>query len=231
MLSKSILIVMAELAELFTSLQSNKSDYLQSNKGKDFERRVEHRLDRIGYLQVNPSDLPNIANIKAVIKDRITPDFPVNSTDYRRHYLMQPFGTQDYPDFLVMDADRIIGIETKYSNTGKKKPVWNSGLPRCNGIYIFGSYFPTSDITFFVGGSVLTLADIEKLHEFFADLKDQQGGFNVAEMSAQPYGFEAYSRKAFGQSKQHNPNAILDFFSNPKRADLEARVISDVQRL
>ena len=40
------------------------------------------------------------------------------------------------------------------------------------------------------------------------------------------YGFTTYIRRAYDQGKKHNKNAILDFFKNKNRADLENNVIS-----
>ena len=127
-----------------------------------------------------------------------------------------------------MDGNRLIVIEVKYSGGEQKKPMWNSGLPRPHGIYVFGSY-GCKDITFFMGRDLLSLDDTRKLQSFFVTLKKEEREFNFNNMLGQPYGFEAYSRKAFGQSMQYNKKAVIDYFANPDRKKLEENVINYVK--
>ena len=220
---------MADLSKLFKSLQNNKQDFLRSEKGADFEDRVSNRLHNLGYSRVLKSDISkNLAEIKTSIQAYQGSDALVNPTEYQSHYVLHPAGKQDYPDFLIMEQDRLISIEVKYSGKSQPKPMWNSGLPRPHGIYIFGSY-GCRDITFFMGRDILSPDDVMKLQAFFAKLKKEEHKFNFNNMLGQPYGFEAYSRKAFSQSKQYSPNAITDYFANPNRKKLEENVIAYVK--
>lgn len=63
----------------------------------------------------------------------------------------------------------------------------------------------------------------------FYNLLPAERKFNASTMSGQAYGFAVYSRKVFGQKKQHSRNAIINFFDNPHRGDLEKRVIASVK--
>ena len=224
----NIKTAMTDLADLFVDIQNSRHGYLQAATGKNFEERIAHTIDRLGYLRIMPTDLPTLRDIKEQVKLTINAGFVNNATDYQRHYIVQPFGSQDYPDFLIMDGEKIISIEAKYSQISQSKPMWNSGLPRLNGIYIFGAS-GLADITFFRGGDILTADEIGKLHQFFADLKTSQNQFNTGEMGMQAYGFGVYVRKAFDQNRRHSQHAIIDFFNNPNRQHLEAEVIRHVQ--
>lgn len=127
---------------------------------------------------------------------------------------------------MIFDGKRVEAVEIKLSK--QSKPMWNSGLPRQSGIYIFGSP-KRKDMTFFKGSSVVTLNEAKELHNFFTRLNNSEQSFNNKIMRNQAYGFSAYIRKAFDQKKAHNPQAIIDFFENPNRNKLETAVIKHLQ--
>ena len=164
--------------------------------------------------------------LKTGIKDKHRQDAMANPTEFRRHYITQINGSQDYPDFLVLLEEFVFGVEVKFSATKQNKPVWNSGLPRPNGIYIFGSN-KLRDITFFLGGDVVTVEQGVSLHRFFEEMKSFEQKFN-SNLVEQKYGFAVYVRKAFQQTKGSNPYAQLGFFDNPDRAKLERSAMAFV---
>ncbi len=222
---------MDDLIGLFIDLRQNKAGYLASIAGKDFEDRIDAKLHKMGYSRILRHDLDNVGGdcfnlIKCAVLERESNDKIGNIyTEFNRHFIHQPFGRQNYPDFLVFSGEWIFAIETKFSAKNQSKPVWNSGLPRPNGIYVFGS-MERKDLTFFLGGHILSIADTRKLHDFFdKGLKEYQDRFNAETMNQQKYGFAAYIRKAFEQKKAFNKKAILNFFDNPERAKLESAVI------
>lgn len=219
---------MSNPADLFPDIQANAGKYLQAATGRHFEERIAHTIDRLGFTRILPTDLPDLRAVKESVKETTNADLVNNVGDYRRHFVFQPFGSQDYPDFLLFSGDYVIAIETKYSNSGQRKPIWNSGLPRLNGVYVFGSY-KAMDITFFKGGDILTADEIRALRRFFDAMKAEQDKFNTSAMGGQSYGFNAYVRRAFDQNKRYNKNAVLDFFQNPGRRRLEAEVIRYVK--
>lgn len=217
---------MARLSELFTHIQKDVKYYLRSNKGSDFEDRINTRLHNIGYSRIEGDDVENFKDIKLAIQAKDRDDNVENTTTYKQHFIVQPSGSQNYPDFMVFDKSYIYGIEVKYSTGKQLKPMWNSGLPRQNGIYIFGC-FGVSDITFFIGRDVVSAEEAEEMHKFFGKVKEHQEQFNETKMQEQKYGFAVYVRKAFEQKKT-NPKAIIDYFGNPNRAALEKKVIDYV---
>lgn len=220
---------MSRLYELFVSMTSEKSLYLGSQKGDEFEDRLNTKLHQLGFSrlikdEINTSDFKLLKEL-VLYKEQ---DYHIkNPFDcYKNHFIVQPYGTQNYPDFLIVDNKRVISIEVKFSKTKVGKPVWNSGLPRPNGIYVFGS-FQKKDLTYFLGRDVVSLSEVQKLHDFFdRGLKEYQNIFNKDEMGNQKYGFQAYIRKAFQQQKNYNRDAIIDFFQNDNRKHLENSVIN-----
>lgn len=81
--------------------------------------------------------------------------------------IRQPNNTQQWPDFLVVYKQRGIGIEVKSSK--QDQIVWNSGLPRMNGIYIYNGGLATQDnipnTTYFLGQHVLTVMEQKLLSD------------------------------------------------------------------
>ena len=217
--------------ELFEGLLANPRDYLQARAGRDFEERFRIGMDRLGYNRITEGDVDAsvFANLKESVLDWLAADHPPNPTGFRRHYLFQPYGSQQYPDFLVLDGDRAITIELKFSRGRQGKPMWNSGLPRPCGIYVFGSY-SRMEITFFRGVDILPADEAAELHQFFDDLRDRQEAFNREQMIQQEYGFAVYVRKAFDQNTRHNADAVTNFFENPSRTRLQRAVIDHLRR-
>lgn len=66
----------------------------------------------------------------------------------------QPNGTQEYCDILFIYGHRGLAFEIK-SNKGDKI-LWNSGLPRQQGVYIFNRYKGDAGTTFFLGSHVIS---------------------------------------------------------------------------
>ena len=215
------------MRDLFEDLLANPRNYLQAREGRNFEERFRIGLDRHGYNRLVNEDIGEAAF--AMLKEQVLDwldedDLPNPSPRFRRHYLFQPYGSQQYPDVLVLHDDRVVVVELKFSRERQGKPMWNSGLPRPRGIYVFGSYVRMA-VTYFRGGDVLASGDAARLHEFFDDLHRQQQEFNEEWMAGQEYGFSAYVRKAFDQKRGHNTDAIINFFANPQREALQQAVL------
>ena len=220
------------IKNLFQALQHNQQDFLNAATGKQFEQRVMAKLDKLGFNRIEKSDVKEeLKNFKSHVNDKWCATALLNTTKFKQHYYYQPFGSQQYPDFLIFLEQTILTIEVKFSTKKQTKPVWNSGLPRLLGIYIFASY-GLQDITFFLGADVITPDEISKLHDFFDyGLKDYQNEFNAYETKQQKYGFSVYIRKAFDQKVTHNKHAIINYFiKDENRQRREASVIDYVSR-
>ncbi len=111
------------------------------------------------------------------IKDKVQETAKVEECDcldlvftkcYERPILIrQPNNTQQWPDFLIIYGHRGLGIEVKSSK--HDRIVWNSGLPRINGIYIYNGGLAIQDdisnTTYFLGQHVLTLKERKILND------------------------------------------------------------------
>ncbi len=221
---------MSKIYELFYSIKHNAKNYLNAPIGKDFEERMMVQLNNIGYNRILKSDLSK--EYISDIKKRILQNDEIisNETNFKQHYLYQPFGSQNYPDFIIFDKRILVSIESKFTEKNHTKPVWNSGIPRLNGLFIFGSY-GKQDITFFRGCNVVSKEERSLFQQFFAEEKGRADSFNKQNMSNQEFGFSAYVRTAYEQKKMYNVNAILNFFDNDKRTIMEEAVLSYLQGL
>ncbi len=219
------------LPDLFRRLQQDQDYFLGTKKGSEFEDRIMVALNNLAYTRILKEDIapPQWSDIKRKQEDKWSETRLPNQTSRKQHFVYQPYGSQDYPDFLVFDGDQIYFLETKFSANKRTIPIWNSGLPRPTGIYIFASY-GLKDITFFMGHSVVTAGEAKQFHNFFEKLKESEKEFNEELMGRQQYGFSAYIRKAFNQGHQYNDSAIVGYFSNPFRDDNEKAVIEYVSR-
>ena len=226
---------MGNLIELFISLQTNPCDFLPlpssrkgaDEEGRDFEDMIAFNLSEFGYEKISLEKFPNLPSAKTKLQSYKFSDKTPNHSNYQSHFIPWPAGSQGYPDFLIMNGNALIGLEVKYSKN-RASPMWNGGLPRPHGIYIFGSR-KRGDITFFMGRDILSPDDTEKLHSFFERLEQDVDDFNHQNMKGQSYGFRADRRKTFSQGKQYNKDAVTDYFTNPSRYELEGNVIEYVR--
>lgn len=142
---------MARLQDLFTDIQAHRPAYVGSHEGGHFENRIEVNLKKIGFTRVLSDNFEREEHQELkgkVLGKESDIDVPNIRSDLESHFLKNPFGSQQYPDFLVFEGGRVVSVEVKFSSQKQRKPIWNSGLPRPNGLYIFGSY-ERKDVTFF----------------------------------------------------------------------------------
>ena len=220
------------IEKLFRALIDNPTLFLKADTGNEFENRVMNYLKtKLPFTRLMPDEATYIQTIKNRVLNDENEHFIKNTTDIKRGFVYQPYGSQKYPDFLVFDDDYIVPIEIKFSTSTKSgqgnKPMWNSGLPRLNGIYIYGS-LPRKSIAVFYGADIITKEQRIDLLGFFDDLKEQQEEFNESKMQDQKYGFVAYSRKAFEQKKKINPNAKISLID--ERENLAEKLMERLKR-
>ncbi len=230
-----------KLKKVFEDLQKHKASYIQSKEGVDFEDRFESALKRFGFTKEIKED-EEIKTALDKLKKDVMNDFnegPMknvfnNNGRFVDMFVREPYGSQNYPDFLIFTKDYIIPVEIKFSSKAQKKPMWNGNLPKAGGIYIFGNYVD-ADLTFFRGIDVLSNYERKKLISFWDDVRALQKKYETELKKdsnfKNEYGFNVYLRKTFNQGKSINNNAILDFFNNTKRDELEQNVMDFLSKI
>lgn len=227
------------LRDIFIDIRNNKKEWLKSKKGIEFEDRFETALKKVGFNRRNDIGIKKILSLlKNDILDKksdkiIDNIYSLEDKSFENCFVSQPYGSQNFPDFLVFSRKKIISIEIKYSSNISSKPMWNSNLPKSNSIYIFGSY-GRGDVTFFMGNDVLPMNERVELIDFFEEIKKLEESFkkkikknNKDNLFAYKFdrGFNVYVRRAYEQNKTINENAKIDYFLHEDRQRCEDNVI------
>lgn len=122
------------------------------------EEAVALRIKSAGFIEIPKSQYPALK--KKLLKKwaeggsdtalrSATAGMPLGS------YILQPAGSQGFPDILVKDFDdRFIAVECKSGQTGLT-PMWNDNLPKPDTIYVLSSGV-TNSTTIFMGRDVIT---------------------------------------------------------------------------
>lgn len=134
-----------------------KNDHAQTGGGKhQHEKKVAARLRDAGFKEQKKK----IADLgRKMIKEwAITGDVEsINKVlgDLKNgSFIIQPAGSQGFPDIIVKDfCGRFVCIECK--STEGVKPMWNDNLPKQDAIYIFSSE-KTNATTCFLGKDVIS---------------------------------------------------------------------------
>ncbi len=94
------------MVKIFKDILKDKDKWLQSEKGSEFEDRFESALKKDGYGRLLVCDYKKIlSHIKKNILDKESTDFIENtftSGDLKKAFFCQPYGSQQYSDFLVL---------------------------------------------------------------------------------------------------------------------------------
>ena len=227
------------LRDIFIDIKNNKKEWLKSKKGAEFEDRFETALKKAGFNRRNDIEIKKVLSLlKTDIlnkkSDKIIDNiYALEDKSFANCFVSQPYGSQNFPDFLVFTSKKIISIEIKYSSNISSKPMWNSNLPKANSIYIFGSY-GRGDVTFFMGNDVLPMNERDELIDFFEEIKKLEDSFkkkikknNKDKLFAYKFdrGFNVYVRRAYEQNKTINENAKIDYFLHEDREKCEDNVI------
>ena len=233
---------MANLVNVFIDMINNKNEWLKAETGNNFEDIFQHKLRYNGYYQlINLPDHDGFAHIKKCVLDKVgtdllfLSDFGMKDIGINDSYLMQPYGSQNYPDFLIFTNDHILPIELKYSKGKSVAPMWNGNLPKYNGIYVFASN-GRKDITFFIGNDVLSHEERKELVYFWEKIRQEGNEYlnylkDKTKIGDYDFkrGFNIYIRETYTQSGAVNNKAQLDFFTADDREKIENSVIAFIK--
>jgi hypothetical protein len=102
--------------------------------GKEFEQSLLTKLSSGGsyntYMPANFNRLLNFKRAKEIIQNKASGNKIIKLNLFNDLiestgpiYIYQPFGSQQYPDILLIRKDYIIPFETKFSNKKGNKPT------------------------------------------------------------------------------------------------------------
>ena len=185
------------------------------------EHELAERIKAAGFVEYPKSAYPKVT--KSLLKKWAETG---NDTDLRAAtaglptgtYILQPAGTQGFPDILIKDFnDRFVVVEGK---TGKGVcPMWNDNLPKPNAIYVFTSA-AVDETTIFLGKDVITDAEQKLMDLQEAEVAKVVKLYNakMAAIDVHKRGFLQKSRK---QHFQGGGNAKTNYFTHQSRTQCE----------
>lgn len=229
---------MSVIENFLKSILKEKNKLTNASSGAAFEERIKAFLRRAGIsemvLETDEKFAAYVQEIKPTIQAKSGSSLLDNSLYqttgelmYKDCYVWQPYGQQDFPDFLIFTENKIFTIEIKYSTKSEKKPMWNGNLPKKDALYIFGCY-GKQDLTIFRGEDILPEEERVKILEIWDEIDEAARQWEAEfidgidkNLYSNEFGFSPYIRKAYQQGKQYNENAIMDFFKNKNRKAIE----------
>ena len=238
---------MSKLVDFLEDVKKNKKDFLDADDGEQCEKLFSERLSEYFADMTSTTD-KSIRKFKKTIKDSVLNKERSNVVDntlyssnpenesYKNYFIYQPYGSQNYPDFLVVTEYKVFAVEIKYSAKSAPKPMWNSNLPKEDGIYIFGCK-GLKKLIIFRGGDILPSKEREALLQIWKDLEKKKDELVLnfknrieSEEFENAFGFEPYLRHAFQQTQTTNDDAIINYFDNPSKSSLEKKAIDFVRK-
>ena len=140
-------------------------------------------------------------------------------------YISQPCGTHDSPDFIVKTGGRLYFIECK-SVTKEGTPLYNSGLPKKDYIYVFSSK-KYDETTVYLGKDVAGDAVAMILEQANQEIKARCNEVTqqLREMGENTHGLGIYARPMY---QHYGSKEKKDYFKNSRRKELEQNVLDFV---
>ncbi len=137
-------------------------------------------------------------------------------------YVFQPCGKNDSPDFIVKKDNKVYFLECKTTSaTAAAKPVYNSGVPKAEYIYIYssGKYNQT---TFFFGEHILSREAYSLMMKIIEEHRNLDEKYNVEiiGLPGNPYNIGHYTRPMMN----HRGRGI-NYFTSPNRKKFEQEVL------
>jgi len=138
-------------------------------------------------------------------------------------YIVQPAGSQGFPDILVKDTNgRFVALECKSGKNGQC-PMWNDNLPKPMAIYILSSGIQNAT-TIFMGRDVITPEEQALMDEQEAEMaaiaKKYQAKLEALDKFGR--GFHQKSRK---QHFQGGGGAKTNYFTHASRTACEVNAL------
>jgi hypothetical protein len=145
-------------------------------------------------------------------------------------FIIQPFGSQSTPDFIIKYKDILIPLEAKSSQTAK--PTYNGGLPKQECIYAFTCKKHDSHTLFF-GKDIISKEKNDRLiahHKRHRLLDEEFEAQEITNDTQYKRGFKYYTRAMYIQTSSHL-DISNDYFTHPQRETCENNVLHWVKQL
>ena len=139
--------------------------------------------------------------------------------EYGIDHTYQPNGSQCFPDYEIPTRWGNIKLECKSSKD--TKPMYNSGRPHADGLYVFTS--KGNGTTLFWGDDILTLDKRELYDRMLLEMKDVLVRYQALPEWQDDRGFDFYLREMYIQS---GTSEYTDYFTHKDRTTCEQNVFN-----
>ena len=177
-----------------------------NNNPKKWKPYILDILNR-EYLPNNPGNPKHELSVKEITEK------------YFQEFEHQPNGSQRFPDFNLKINNKIVQIECK-SCAKSSYPMWNSGLPKKDAVYVFCA--KEYGTTIFLGQDVVSFEKTLLLEKFYDEIRSIHKKYKRLPGWKDVRGFDVYIRKAYMQAGGKD---FVNYFTHPKRKFCEQRVM------
>lgn len=132
------------LEKVFQEITNKRKFFASSSTGEQFENKFRNELkkhfseingdltEELSHIEEKPNKEIKTAfnQLKKQVLEKNHPHTLTNPfSNLTSHFLYQPFGSQNYPDFLVFIFDHVVGIEIKFSKNDKGEKTFKLLAP------------------------------------------------------------------------------------------------------
>jgi hypothetical protein len=193
------------------------------------EAAVSERIKAAGFTEICKSTYPGLK--KGLLKKWaetgndtdlkiVTQGMPAGS------YILQPAGSQGFPDVLVKDfgtQDRFIAIECKSGKSGLT-PMWNDNLPKPNTIYVLSSG-KLNQTTVFLGKDVISEEEYKTQISFWKEQKELEAKYRAVMKKLDVFS-RGWDIKGRPQNFQGGGGKKTNYFTHVDRKNCETNVLN-----
>ncbi len=196
--------------------------------GADFghEAAVAERIKTSGFTEIDKEAYPKVTKTLLKRWAETGNDSALRAATVgmpEGTYILQPAGSQGFPDILVKDfGDRFVSLECKSGQTGLC-PMWNDNLPKPETIYVLSSG-STNQTTVFMGRDVISPEEQKLMDEQEAAVAKIVKEYNQ-KMAALDKFNRGWIQKSRKQHFQGGGNLKTNYFTHPSRVQCEQNVL------
>lgn len=190
------------------------------------EQAVALVISRAGFQEHNRARFPNLK--KSLLKrwaetgnslelEKVLQNLPAGS------YILQPAGTQGFPDILVKDfTNKYVALECKSGQSGLC-PMWNDNVPRPDTVYILSSGVMNAT-TIFLGKDVIAQATYDLLKEQEQEILKIVKKYNALMLESDVFN-RGWTQKSRKQHFQYGGNSKTNYFTHNDREKCEQNAL------
>lgn len=192
------------------------------------EEAVANKIRESGFSEVDKASYPKLT--KSLLKKwadgtddaklrEATKGMPAGT------FILQPAGTQGFPDILVKDFnDRFVAVECKSGQNGLC-PMWNDNVPKLGSVIYVLSSGAVDQTTVFLGRDVITQEEIDLMAEQEKEIAEIVKKYNTLIESHDRFG-RGWVQKSRKQHFQGGGGAKTNYFTHSTRNTCEQNALN-----